>query len=91
MKNLLIKSYGVDSMLKTITIAAVLALASTSGFANENARTDSLFTDLDVDMSGSISKEEATNLPGLVSQWQDLDTNGDNQLDREEFTKIVLK
>lgn len=79
-------------MLKTMTVAAVLVLASTSGYAaNEDARTDSLFTDLDADMSGSISKVEATNLPGLVSQWKDLDTNGDNQLDREEFTKIVLK
>lgn len=40
---------------------------------------------LDTNMDGTVSKDEAQSNPELVNRWDELDANGDGQLDEEEF------
>lgn len=46
---------------------------------------DDAFNALDVNKDNVISKEEAVTLPGLVSRWEELDINLDDQLSSTEF------
>ena len=44
------------------------------------------FDDLDTDHNGVISKEEAQNHLRIVDSWKEIDKNGDNKLERSEFS-----
>ncbi|HEX23297.1 MAG TPA: hypothetical protein ENH21_07685, partial [Chromatiales bacterium] len=51
---------------------------------------DDTFKKADTDQSGSISKEEASALPGLNEQWDTYDLNTDGVLDEVEFARFEL-
>ena len=66
-------------MSKKIIVAvlgAFFAVAATAG---------DVFTTLDADMNGAISKDEAAAMPSLAEQWKQLDTDASGDLSAEEF------
>jgi len=68
-------------MKKANHVIALVALTSASAaFA-----LDAAFESLDVDGNNSISMEEASKLPELMSQFKELDVNKDGELSVEEF------
>ncbi|MEO2268831.1 calmodulin [Pseudoalteromonas pernae] len=68
-------------MKKVNQVIALAALTSASAaFA-----LDATFESVDLDSNNSISMEEASKLPELMSQFKELDVNTDGELSREEF------
>jgi len=66
-------------MSKKIIVAvlgAFFAVAATAG---------DVFTTLDADMNGAISKDEAAAMPSLAEQWKQLDTDASGDLSADEF------
>ena len=47
--------------------------------------TGDVFTKLDADKDGMVSKKEASKNKDLTSKWDTLDTNKDGKLDQGEF------
>jgi hypothetical protein len=72
-------------MLKKLTLTALAMLASGVAVA---AAENKLYTDLDLNEDGAISKVEATAMPGLSDKWDALDQNADGMLDPAEFAKL---
>lgn len=85
------------TVLATITAAAfVLPFAATAGTdkhmgakmtSGANAKdggAHAMFTSLDKDADGFISREEASNTPGFAAEFASLDTNVDGKLSTEE-------
>lgn len=70
-------------MNRKLVFAALLTLASGTALAADDA-----FKKADADQSGTISKKEATALPGLSDQWNNYDLNTDGQLDEAEFSRF---
>jgi len=71
-------------MNQKLLFAALITLASGTVFADDAFRT------ADTDQSGSISKQEASALPGLSEQWDTYDLNTDGVLDEVEFARFEL-
>ena len=71
-------------MNQKLLFAALVTLASGTAFA------DDTFKKADTDQSGSISKQEASALPGLSEQWDTYDLNTDGVLDEVEFARFEL-
>jgi len=46
------------------------------------------FQQVDVDMDGGISKEEARAVPNLLVRWDTYDSNNDEKLDEVEYAKF---
>jgi hypothetical protein len=46
------------------------------------------FSQMDLDNSGYLNKDEASVRPGLSEHWEDFDQNEDGQLTRAEFSKF---
>ena len=66
-------------MSKKIIVAVLgvfFAVAATAG---------DVFTTLDADMNGAISKDEASAMPSLAEQWKELDADASGDLSAEEF------
>jgi hypothetical protein len=72
-------------MLKKLTLTALAMLVSSVAVA---AGENKLYTDLDLNEDGAISKVEGTALPGLSDKWDALDQNADGMLDPAEFAKL---
>jgi hypothetical protein len=72
-------------MTKKIMTVLFAALAAAAVIAAES-QTD---VALDTDNSGTLSREEAKAIPGLIEQWDTLDLNSDGQLDAAEFASFV--
>lgn len=49
------------------------------------------FQQMDTDSDGYISSQEAASSPGLASQMQSADRNGDGRLDRSEFSAFEMQ
>jgi len=73
-----------QSMKQALLFAAVVTLASGAAFA------DDTFKQADADQSGTISKQEASALPGLSEKWDTYDLNTDGELDAVEFARFEL-
>lgn len=69
-------------MHRRTAIAAMILLSSGGAMA----ATD--FDSLDSDKSGALSPEEASQMPGLMDRWRELDVNDDGRLDMVEFAVI---
>ncbi len=67
-------------MSKKIVVAAMGAMFAVSAIA-----AGSVFSTLDTDYSGFISKDEAAAMPGLVDKWKELDADGSGDLSAKEF------
>ncbi|MEE9346217.1 MAG: hypothetical protein V3U88_11480 [Methylococcales bacterium] len=65
--------------MKQFTLFLV-SLLSGSAFAATDA-----FSVLDINSDNSLSKEEASSLPGLLENWRALDVNSDDYLSNTEF------
>ena len=74
-------------MFKKLTFTTLALLVSGVVIAGEK----NLYTDLDANKDGGISKEEATALPPLRAQWMVLDVNSDGLLDKAEFAKMEVQ
>ncbi len=72
-------------MSKKIIVALLTALATAPVIAADSAPS----AIIDTDKNGTLSKEEAKAVPGLIEQWTSLDANADGQLDHTEFSKFV--
>lgn len=66
---------------------AAFALLTAGGL---QAAETSSFNILDADANGYISAEEAASNQTLSSQWTTLDKDGDNQLDKSEFSAFEM-
>lgn len=66
------------------TPLAVLA----AGFAGAALAQSTTLGTLDTDRDGSISRYEASAMPGLVTQFSALDANGDGALESAEFSRF---
>jgi EF hand domain-containing protein len=68
-------------------IAAAQTTPSTppSSAAPSAAPSGDVFTKLDADKDGMVSKKEASKNKDLTSKWDTLDTNKDGKLDQGEF------
>ncbi|WP_456404128.1 hypothetical protein [Thiolapillus sp.] len=66
-------------MSKKIIVAVLGALFTVAATAGD------VFTTLDADLNGSISKDEASAMPSLAEQWKELDADGSGDLSAEEF------
>ncbi len=71
-------------MLKILTLTVLALLGSSVAIAADK----DLYSDLDTNHDGEISKEEGAALPGLNDKWSELDQNGDDMLDPAEFAKL---
>lgn len=71
-------------MFKKLALTSLALLVSSVVIAGEK----NLYTDLDANKDGGISKEEATALPPLRAQWIVLDVNSDGLLDQAEFAMM---
>ena len=72
----------------TIAAFAGLAVAQSSPAPSASPSTStapSVFTKLDSDKNGMVSKKEASKNKDLASKWDTLDTNKDGNLDQGEF------
>lgn len=69
-------------MKTTNTLLAMAILASSSAAFASDVTT---FDVLDVDGSGSISKEEATASAAVLTKFDELDVDGNGELSKEEF------
>jgi EF hand len=49
----------------------------------------SAFTKADANKDGKLSKEEAAGVPGLVSKFEAIDTDGDKFISKAEFEKAI--
>ena len=49
-----------------------------------------VYSELDTDKDGYISKDEGVAMEGLSESWATLDTNLDGQLDEAEFAKFEI-
>ncbi|MCF6264248.1 MAG: hypothetical protein L3J24_11765 [Xanthomonadales bacterium] len=70
-------------MTKKLLIIALTAMAAGIVIADDDAHAV-----LDTDNDGSISRAEATALPGLTEQFAALDTDVNDKLSVEEFAKF---
>ena len=52
---------------------------------------EATFNDLDTNLDGKLTKQEARKRPGLVSNWQQADSNGDQQVDSTEFAAFEIE
>ncbi|HID44801.1 MAG TPA: calmodulin [Chromatiaceae bacterium] len=59
-----------------VVLGAFFTVAATAG---------DVFTTLDADMNGAISKDEASAMPSLSEQWKELDADASGDLSAEEF------
>ncbi len=66
-------------MSKKIIVAAMGALFAVAATAGN------VFSTLDTDYSGFISKDEAAAMPGLADKWKELDADGSGDLSAKEF------
>jgi len=73
-------------MSKKLTLTTLLLLASGVAVAADK----NLYTDLDINQNGTISKDEAAMLPALNDKWVELDKNADGVLDSAEFAKFEV-
>ena len=48
------------------------------------------FNELDKNSDNILSAAEASTLPEIAKQWNDLDINGDGKLDRNEYSAYQL-
>lgn len=71
-------------MSTKLTFTALLLLASGVAVAADI----NMYSDLDINQDGAISKKEAVALPGLSKSWVELDQNADGMLDQAEFAKF---
>jgi hypothetical protein len=80
--------------LKIQAIAGAVALTLASGVSvggemmggsTGNMKTPS-FSELDANSDGQISQDEAAGSQALQQHWQSADTNGDQKIDRTEFS-----
>ena len=69
-------------MINKMILITAIALTSTAVSA-----ADVIFTSLDADKNGAVSKTEAAKMPQLIDQWKALDLDGNNELNVEEFNK----
>jgi EF hand len=53
------------------------------------AKLDLRFEDIDINGDGYINKSEAASVPGLMAVFDRADKNGDNKLDRVEFSAAL--
>lgn len=71
-------------MSKKLILSTLVLLASSAAIAADR----NLYSDLDTNQDGAISKDEAAALPGLNEKWVELDQNADGVLDPAEFAKL---
>ena len=71
--------------MKTIIFTAVL-VSGLAGLAHAEETSAISFEDLDVNRNDALSIDETGNLPEISAQWSTLDTNGDGQLSKDEFS-----
>jgi hypothetical protein len=69
-------------MNKKLMIAIVASMFSSISFGAD------VYTALDADQNGTISKVEATALPELSKQWATLDSDTNGELTVEEFAQF---
>jgi Ca2+-binding EF-hand superfamily protein len=68
--------------MKKLVMSVFVISSSFSAIAADD------FATLDVDNSGTISKEEAMQNVSLVHQFKDLDVDNSGELSKEEFSKF---
>ncbi|AIY66866.1 EF-hand domain-containing protein [Pseudoalteromonas piratica] len=68
--------------MKKLVMSAMIVASSFSVVAADD------FATLDVDNSGTITKEEAMQNVSLVHQFKELDKNSDGELSKEEFANF---
>jgi hypothetical protein len=69
------------------TVAAVLALGAASSAVAQGPA----FDDLDVDGDGYISSREAEALPCLAEAFDEIETESERGLNREEYARAVVE
>ena len=67
----------------------VLAAGVSEGEAG--ASSASAFVELDTDGDGYLTKQEAEVQSGLVNNWEQADSNGDQQIDSTEFAAFEIE
>lgn len=80
---------------KTMIPAVFLLCASSGAMAadpaaptEESTATLPGFTQVDVDQNGAISKTEAAQVPALVEQFAQVDSNADGWISMQEYTAL---
>ena len=62
----------------------------TAAPAKTNAKDiDAAFMRADTNKDGKLDKKEAESLPAIAERFEQLDTNGDGFISREEFSKAA--
>lgn len=77
--------------MKKILFIISFALLSTSVQSQKSDAPNKLWTLLDINTDGSISKAEASVSKGVFVNWERLDTNKDEKLDIAEFSKLFYR
>lgn len=67
-------------------VAGPQAKASSSASAKE---LDAAFAKADTNKDGKLDKKEAEAMPSVADRFEQLDTNGDGFISREEFSKAA--
>jgi len=80
----------IRSSLRTLTLGGLALLASTLApaaepSAKDKAAMEAVFTRVDVNGDGKLSREEAERLPVIAAMFDKLDTDHDGQLTLAEF------
>ena len=75
-------------MKKQILGAVFISALSAAAIAAEGAAVP--FTELDTNRDNALSAVEAVELPGIASQWSELDKDGDGQLSTDEYTAYQM-
>lgn len=68
--------------ISTLLIASFVTMTIGTAVAD-----DSLYSALDANQDQQMSKEEASIIPSVIQAWDQLDTDKNEQLSAEEFSK----
>jgi hypothetical protein len=76
-----------------LALAGPVAAAGMSGGGTGASGTSgvSSFSDLDKDGNGYLTKQEAAGHSDLVNKWNQVDSNGDDQIDSTEFSAFEIE
>ena len=79
---------GSMQYLSIVLMGSLLSAAPVTAQEGSNV-TENTFQTLDVDRSGTVSKDELSSFPSLARHFESADADGDGQLQMEEFRRLL--